>query len=115
MPAEIASLLTILTHVIELIGALVLLLGFARASLIYARRWRTEGAFERYRRGLGQTVLIGLEILVAATIIRTITLDQTLASIGVLAAMVAVRTLISWSIALEIDGRWPWQLRSWRP
>lgn len=115
MPPEIVAWLGVIVHVIEFAGALALVAGFAWATGRYAleRFGATSApeAYERYRRLLAQTVSIGLEILVAATVIRTITLDQTLASVGVLAAMIAVRTLISWSIALELDGRWPWQAK----
>jgi uncharacterized membrane protein len=50
-----------------------------------------------------------LEILVAATIIKTITLDPTLENMGLLAMMIAIRTVLGWSMVLEMNGRWPWQ------
>ena len=53
--------------------------------------------------------MIGLEILVAATIIKTITVDPTLEGLGFLAFMVAIRTILGWTMALEMNGRWPWQ------
>jgi uncharacterized membrane protein len=68
-------------------------------------------SLDRYRRTLGRSVLIGLEILVAATILKTITVEPSLESMGLLAAMVIVRTMLGWTTALEINGRWPWQRR----
>jgi uncharacterized membrane protein len=59
-------------------------------------------------------LLLGLEILVAADIIKTIAIELTFTSIGLLAGLVVIRTFLSWSLVLEIEGRWPWQ-RSQRP
>jgi hypothetical protein len=58
---------------------------------------------------LGRAVLLGLEILVAADIISAVALTQTLQSFIVLGIIVLIRTFLSWSLALELDGRWPWQ------
>ena len=67
---------------------------------------------ERYRQlrlRLGRTLLLGLEILVAADIVRTVALEATLESVLVLALLVLVRTFLSWALEVEIEGRWPWQ------
>ena len=67
---------------------------------------------ERYRQlklRLGRTLLLGLEILVAADIVRTVALEATLESVVVLALLVLIRTFLSWALAVEIEGRWPWQ------
>ena len=63
-----------------------------------------KGAYERYRVVLGKTLLIGLELLVAADIIRTVAFDTTLISIGLLGGLVVVRTFLGWSIIVEIEG-----------
>lgn len=70
---------------------------------------RIEGAYERYRVKLGKTLLVGLELLVAADIIRTVALDLTLMNIALLAGIVVVRTFLGWTLAVETEGRWPWQ------
>lgn len=70
---------------------------------------RREQVYERYRRFLGRSILLGLELLVAADIIRTVAITPTLTGVGVLAIIVAIRTFLSWSLELEITGRWPWQ------
>jgi uncharacterized membrane protein len=69
----------------------------------------SKEAYERYRVMLGKTLLVGLELLVAADIIRTIALDATLLSLALLGGLVVVRTFLGWSITVEIEGRWPWQ------
>ena len=66
-------------------------------------------AYEQYKKGLGVALLLGLEILVAGDIVRTIALEPTFSSGGVLGLLVFVRTFLSWSIVVEIEGRWPWQ------
>jgi len=58
---------------------------------------------------LGKALLLGLEILVAADIVRTVALEATLVSILALGLLVLVRTFLSWSLTVEIEGRWPWQ------
>jgi uncharacterized membrane protein len=76
------------------------------------RRPPVPGAYARYKERLGRGLLLGLEILVAADVIRTIALEPSFASLGVLGLLVVVRTFLSWSIAVEIEGRWPWNQRN---
>ena len=80
-------------------------------SLVQLLR-RTPGAYESYRRLLGRSILLGLEFLVAADIIRTVAVTPTFRSVGVLAVIVVIRTFLSFSLELEITGRWPWQKQS---
>ena len=68
-----------------------------------------EEGFRQLRLRLGRTLLLGLEILVAADIVRTVALEATLESVLVLALLVLVRTFLSWALVVEIEGRWPWQ------
>jgi uncharacterized membrane protein len=65
--------------------------------------------YQRYRQELGQTILLGLELLIAGDIIRTVAAEPTLTSVGVLAIIVVVRTFLSFSLEVELTGRWPWQ------
>lgn len=65
--------------------------------------------YRAYRQLLGRSILLGLELLVAADIIRTVAVTPTFESVGVLAIIVAIRTFLSFSLELEITGRWPWQ------
>ena len=64
---------------------------------------------QRYRQDLGRAILLGLEVLVAADIVRTVAFTPTMTSVTVLALIVAIRTFLSWSLTLELEGRWPWQ------
>jgi len=64
---------------------------------------------------LGKALMLGLEILVAADIIRTVALEATLQSVAVLGLLVLIRTLLSWALVVETEGRWPWQPGSGEP
>ena len=70
---------------------------------------KIEGSYERYRVTLGKTLLIGLELLVAADIINTVAIDMSPRSLAMLGGLVVVRTFLGWTVAVEIEGRWPWQ------
>ncbi len=112
MPDEVLQGLGVLVRVLEIAGAGALVLGFVVATGYCFFGMRRQGqvpAVERYRQALGRTVLIGLEILVAATIIKTITLEPTVESMSFLAITVAIRTILGWTMVLEMSGRWPWQ------
>ncbi|WP_197379105.1 DUF1622 domain-containing protein [Mycolicibacterium mengxianglii] len=89
------------------IGALIAA-GFAVGRL---RRKDTE-TYSKFREQLGRSILLGLELLVAADIIRTVAITPTAQSVGVLAGIVLIRTFLSWSLELEITGRWPWQKKA---
>ncbi len=76
--------------------------------LVFSSR-RYEKTYERYRAGLGRVLLVGLELLVAADIIRTVALNTTLLNIATLGALVMVRTFLGWTLTVEVEGRWPWK------
>jgi uncharacterized membrane protein len=112
MPPELVRILETTTAIIEIVGVSVLVAGFLVSVGRYLRHHRhmaKPDLVQEFKSGLGRTVLIGLEILVAAVIVRTVTVEATLLSIGLLAGMIAVRTILSWAIVLEMDGHWPWQ------
>src|SRR5262249_43156781 len=96
--------------VLELAGILTILVGAVTALWPLRNATRESGrAMMQYRRGLAQAILLGLEFLVAADIIRTVAVSPTFANVGVLAAIVLIRTFLSMTLELEITGRWPWQ------
>jgi uncharacterized membrane protein len=68
--------------------------------------------FYRYKERLGKSLLLGLEILVAADIVRTVALEPSFENVGVLGLLVLIRTFLSWSLVVELEGRWPWQSRT---
>jgi uncharacterized membrane protein len=67
------------------------------------------GTYRRFRQRLGRTILLGLELLVAGDIVRTVAAQPTLTSVAVLAIIVLIRTFLSFSLEVELTGRWPWQ------
>ena len=96
----------------ELIGVGIVVVGFFAAVVRGAVTWSREGAAEAYasvRSTFGRSILLGLEVLVAGDIIRTVALQPTLENLAVLGLLVLIRTFLAWSLEVEIDGRWPWQ------
>jgi uncharacterized membrane protein len=86
------------------IGALI-----ATTRFLFQRRGETSMLFRLYRQDLGRAILLGLEFLVAGDIIRTVVVDPTFDNVIVLGLIVLIRTFLSMSLQLELDGRWPWQ------
>jgi uncharacterized membrane protein len=66
-------------------------------------------AYDLYKSQIGKGLLLGLEFLVAADIIRTVALEPTLRNVMILGLLVVVRTFLSWSIVVEVEGKWPWR------
>ena len=98
---------------IDAAGVVVIVLGGLAATALAGTRLvaREVDTYRRYRQQLGRSILLGLELLVAADIIRTVAVTPTLTSVAVLAGIVLIRTFLSFSLELEITGRWPWQNR----
>jgi uncharacterized membrane protein len=98
---------------IEIVGIVIIVIGAILASAVFVREWIQDEAFlqtyRRYRERLGQAILLGLEFLVAADIIGTVAVDPTFRNVGILGAVVAIRTFLSFALEVEIQGRWPWQ------
>jgi len=92
--------------------AVVLIVGaFFYASirfLVHTGR-HGENSYQRYKIFLGRALSLGLEFLVAADVIRTVVVAPTLSNIGTLGAIIVTRTALSWSLVVEMEGRWPWQ------
>ena len=93
---------------IMVVGGLVALIAFVPAALDPQRR---QNSYERLRRTLGRCVLLGLEVLIVADIVRTVVVDQTFQSVVVLGMIVLIRIVLSFSLEVEIDGTWPWNRR----
>ncbi len=96
---------------VEACGVLTILLGVALAfpgAVRSALRGADDGQ-QRQRRRLGRALLLGLEFLVAADVIRSVAIAPTLEGVAVLALLVVVRTFLNWTLELELEGRWPWQ------
>jgi uncharacterized membrane protein len=90
----------------------------AAGTLVAAARSVLPGAghgYTAFRQNLGRTILLGLELLVAADIVRTVAIEPTLESVAVLALIVLIRTFLSITLEVELEGRWPWQREQKRP
>ena len=97
---------------IDVFGVIIIVSGIVWSTMSFLNAPQPDGGYDRYRVRIGRTLLLGLEILVAADVVKTVALEPTFASLGVLAGLVLVRTLVSWNLILEIEGRWPWQLKN---
>jgi uncharacterized membrane protein len=98
---------------IEVLGIATIVLGLAVALVQAARRQLGgdggDAAYRAVRTVFGRSILLGLEFLVAADIIRTVAVEPSLENVGVLGLIVLIRTLLSFSLEVEIDGTWPWR------
>ena len=104
-----------ITKVVEAAGVAVLavglVIGFARAGLSLLQHEAAAVVYRALRSFVGRTILLSLEILVAAVLIRTVAVDPSLANVGALALIVLIRTILSFSLDIEIEGRLPWHTR----
>ncbi len=104
---EYAAFLIELLAVAIIVSAIVVSLG--RYLIQRFIRRTNEDHYHQLKVSLGKALLLGLEVLVAADIVRTVALEATLESILVLGLLVLIRTFLSWALVVEIEGRWPWR------
>jgi uncharacterized membrane protein len=99
--------------VVEVVGSGIMVLGGLGAFVVFAshalRTQTAPGSYNELRRNLGRCILLGLEVLIVADIVRTIIVDPTIESVAVLGVIVLIRILLSFSLEVEIDGVWPWR------
>jgi uncharacterized membrane protein len=99
----------------EVAGIVVLIVGFLWGGSHTLRRRSAhpeETVYDLVRRSFGRTILLGLEILVAADLVRTVAVDQTWENVLALGLLVLIRTFLSFSLEVEMDGVWPWRRRA---
>lgn len=102
-------------YAVETTGVLIIVLGCFSATFWFLFHWRKTDlitAYNNYRIVLGRVILLGLEFLLAGDIIRTVVIAPTLQQVGVLTVIVLIRTFLSFTLELEIEGKWPWQRSS---
>jgi uncharacterized membrane protein len=101
-------------EVIDAAGVAIIVIGAVVSTGTAAVRLahHETGIYQRFRRQLGQTILLGLELLVAGDIVRTVATEPTFTSVAILAIIVLIRTLLSFSLEVELTGRWPWAQHS---
>lgn len=113
MDIEFAELVERTGQTVELTGIAVIVGGIGVSLVVFGVRWLTghrgSEVYGDARQSIGRTILLGLELLVAGDIIRTVAVSPSFTSVGVLAAVVLIRTFLSFTLELEITGRWPWQ------
>jgi len=111
MMTAVNEWIEVATQGVELL-AVVVMMGFIAVGTV---RWLLQMphdprmAYERYRLMLARSLLLGLELLVAADIIRTLIIEMTLANLTTLGMLVVLRTVLGWTLTVEVEGRWPWQ------
>ena len=99
-------------ELIEILAVVVIAIGVVVAVIAAGQHWSrtsSDDAFRLFKRYMARGLLIGLDLLIAADVIKTVTLDATLENAMVLAILVLIRTFLSWTLVLEVDGHWPWQ------
>lgn len=99
--------------VMEVFAVVIIVTGFVLGAAnflrAFVRREDRESAYGTFRLYMGRTLLLGLEILVAADIVNTVALEPTARSVLVLGLLILIRTFLGWSLVVELEERWPWQ------
>ncbi len=100
-----------IARIVDVVGVAVIVGGLLWVTVVGLGRLRRQEAhvYRDYRRAVGKVILLGLELLVAADIVRTVAVGPTLEGVAVLGLIVLVRTFLSFSLEVELYGRWPWQ------
>ena len=108
------EIIELMARGIEVLAVVIIVGGivYSMVRYLFHRRQQVENAYKPFKEMIGKTLLLGLEFLVAADIIRTVALSPTLQNVVILGVLVLIRTFLSWSIVVEIEGRWPWQSKS---
>ena len=111
---ELLKIAGVMGEVVELIGVLIIILGFVYAFFwhVLFNRNKSEYRLVAFRTGIKKHMLLGLDFLVAGDIIRTVTVDPSLTGVASLGFLVLIRTLLVFTIHLEIEGHWPWQKKA---
>jgi uncharacterized membrane protein len=108
-----AEVMTIFAKCFEVIAALVLIIGLLASAVFAIKQWRRTGnvraGYTLMRQSFGSVLLLGLEILVAGDLIQTVAVSPTLESVSVLGLIVLIRTFLSFSLEIEMEGTVPWR------
>ncbi len=105
------DVIEIVADAIEAIAVIVIVMGvvFGLISYFFNELKRIDDSYKRFRYEMGKTLLLGLELLVAADIIKTVAMYPTMSNVAMLGLLVVIRTFLSWSLVVEMEGNWPWQ------
>jgi uncharacterized membrane protein len=103
----------LVAHTFEVVAAAVLVIGLLWSAVLSLRVWQRSGsgsqAYQALRRSIGGVLLLGIEVLVAADLIHTVAVEPTLENVAVLGLIVVIRTVLSFSLEIEIEGIPPWR------
>jgi len=108
---EFKEFTTYVAYAIETFGVVIILIGCTAATarlLLALRTQRMSDLYHEYRRNIGRSILLGLEFLIAGDVIRTVIVSHTLSDVAALALMVVIRSFLSFTLTLEIEGKVPW-------
>jgi len=109
---EFKNLITIVTYGVEGFGVVIIVFGSLLATVRFLARRRSQSAetnYQSYRLTVGRSIILGLEFLIAGDVIRTVIVSHTMTDVAVLALIVFIRAFLTFTLALEIEGRLPWQ------
>lgn len=112
MEGDFLQSIKVAGYAIEAFGVLVMVIGMAIATKEFLTAHKQQGmgeAYKSYYRNLGRSIILGLEFLIAGDIVRTVIVAESLQNIGILAIIVLIRTFLTMTLHLEIEGQWPWQ------
>lgn len=109
---QFKEIIAIIGYAIEAVGVVFIFVGALAATSHAIGHWQRDSSDTRYRNfrtTLGRSIILGLEFLIAGDIIRTVIVSDTLENIATLALIILIRTFLSLTLFLEVEGRWPWQ------
>ena len=108
---NLKTYIDIIASIVEFIGVLTIFLGalYSIIRFLISILYKKADNYIKLRQSLGKSILLGLEILIAADIMETVVTDPTLRSVGILGLIVLIRTFLSMSLQVELEGRFPWQ------
>ena len=110
---QFTDIISNIGYAIEAVGVFIIVVGSCVSSVVFIRNFLQlpDGEpYRIYRQQLGQSIILGLEFLIAGDIIRTVVVADTLQNVAVLGLIIFIRTFLGMTIHLEVEGRWPWQL-----
>jgi uncharacterized membrane protein len=102
-------------YMVEAVGVLIIVAGSVVSSVVFVLSLRQQTGdlrYRAYRRQLGRSIILGLEFLIAGDIIRTVIVADTLENVAILGLIILIRSFLSVTLHLEVEGRWPWQTES---
>jgi uncharacterized membrane protein len=107
-------IIDVIVQLFEVAGVLALVVGalaagFSYLTVLLRQPGKRTVAYGNLRNGFGRAILVGLELFIAADIIKTVAIESSFQNVAVLGLIVLIRTFLSWSLEVEINGRWPWQ------